>query len=308
MSSRNNRNGLEIENVFFVGLEEQYSLEELSFRHLRGKDRDVAFLFKNCQFLDVHLLGGVTHVVTVVRLKEIECLNCDNSELNCSRCKRTIPNTRSRTHFNGNVRWMDTKDASVHFDIQKLFEWPYLQSLSIDQQPTDRSSVFITKTRTPDGKFLVEKSYHYRHNIFVVWPKSQSSSITYCHGIHSLVNQWEQSMSNPFPPSADQDIQRISRGMTKVITLLCDETLRDWSEQVMESGNVIVKLLRLCTSLDAKKDGLGVLNLLAKDFGEDFEYAGLFNEEISEVVADFVSRITGSCIFNSKFYFEILTN
>ena len=65
----------------------------------------------------------------------------------------------------------------------------------------------------------------------------------------------------------------------------------------METENVTGKLLRLCTSLNAKKDGFAILNLLARDFREDFEHIGLFNEDIGEVAVEFVCRVTGKYIF-----------
>ena len=42
------------EALFFV-LKEKYKVEDLTFSRLRGKDRNLAKLFQNCHFLDVHL-------------------------------------------------------------------------------------------------------------------------------------------------------------------------------------------------------------------------------------------------------------
>ena len=215
----------------------------------------------------------------------------------CRCIKATTVTKTKRNSSNQDIRWIDTSDIVVQFEIQSLFGkviGPSFESLSNDQQHTDRS-VFISKTKTPNGKFLVEKSYHYRHNLFVVWPKSQSSSITYCHGIHSLVDRWEQSVSDPPRPLADhQDLQQISRGVTIAVTLLCDKTLRDWSEKMKRAKNLVVRLLRLCTGLGAKRDGLALINLVVMEGRGEFEDGCLFNEEMGEAIVDFVCRVDGN--------------
>ena len=278
------------ENVFYVALEEQYALEELSFRGLRGNDRDLAFLLKSCRFLDLHLLAGISRVVKAVCLKEIECFDCDDSEQDCPQCIETIPGAKTKLNYFGNVRWIDSNDVDVNFDIQNLDGrniGPNFESLSNKWEQPDRP-VIITKTKTPDGKFLVEKCYHYRHNVFVIWPKCQSSSIYFCHGIHSLVNRWEESTSDPSRLLTDQELGQLRRGVTRAVTLLGDETLRDWSERVMAKENFATRLLRLCIRLKAKEEGLSILKLLA-----EFEF-GIFNEEIAESISEFVNRISGN--------------
>ena len=133
MSSRKMSKGLLIENVIFVGLEEQYSLEEFSFRHLRGKDRDLAFLLQNCRFLDVHLLGGLTRVKIHVLLQETECPGCDNSESACQRCVKAAANTKTIRNSYQDIRWIDTND------VFRQNMWPCFQSPSNNRQQTDRS-------------------------------------------------------------------------------------------------------------------------------------------------------------------------
>lgn len=82
--------------------------------------------------------------------------------------------------------------------------------------------------------------------------------------------------------------------MTKAVTLLSDETLRDWSEKVMEEESLVSRLLRLCITLNAKLDGLLLLKLLGEEFSAGYQFGGLFDDEITDSVFEFTHHISGN--------------
>ena len=61
----------------------------------------------------------------------------------------------------------------------------------------------------------------------------------------------------------------------------------------MAKGNFATILLRLCIHLNAKEGGLSVLKPLAMDLSEEFQFGGIFKEEMAESTSDFVKQFAG---------------
>ena len=59
----------------------------------------------------------------------------------------------------------------------------------------------------------------------------------------------------------------------------------------MKSGELTARLLRLCTVLNAREEGLSLLKVLA-DNGE-----GVRTNQVAQAIADFECQITGNFFF-----------
>ena len=62
----------------------------------------------------------------------------------------------------------------------------------------------------------------------------------------------------------------------------------------MAKGSFETRLLRLCIRLNAKERGLSVLKPLAMVLSEEFQFGGIFNEEMTESTSDLVNQF--ACI------------
>ena len=279
-------------------LEETYSLDEISFQRLRRKDQHLAFLLQISSLVDLHLTA-VIHEVEVSRTKNQECPICDTSDFDCAGCEGLDKMIRNENTSFKTIRWIDSHDIDVYFDME--VDWnsknigPTIESCS--QNKSERI-VDISKTLTPDGRFLIVKRYRYQHHVLVLWPKPLTFQMYCNYGIRSLVSRWEDSLTKPSSAqSPDLVRQGIRQGITDLVTLLSDHKLRRWSKRIMAGGTLMTKLFRLCIDMKAKKEGRDLLWLLGVEYGvssQDLDFEGIANEEVAEVIAEFENRVGGN--------------
>ena len=292
------------ENVVFVVLKENYTPDELTFRRLRGKDKDMVSLFKNCPFVDVHL-AVVNHRWKEIQIKDKACKDCDFSSSMCTKCLLESSNDKNTSRSSSYTisKWIDSQDTFVNLNIEVNWEkqcvGPNIESLSKERKNPDQN-VEVFKTEQSDGTFLIRKHIYYRHAVLFIWPKRQSYQI-YCRfGIHSLVNRWEKTLitcSKAPVPEQSEAKKEIASELMAIITLCGDKDLRSWSKNIMSKQKITSRLLRLCIDLKAKKEGLALLKVLGTKFNTAanslVDIEGIADENVAQSIAKFENEVVG---------------
>ena len=227
-------------DILYFVLQGQYG-KTIKFRDLEGQDREMALILQSFPFLEV-VVG------TVVRLKDSD--DCDNSPCHCE-C-----HDENYVHINpfskdcscsacpkGNglgdkfeIRGMvDLQDRPVDIALQLNWQKNYLGGGS--------SNLFENDSSTELKEFKILMFWPKRHSVKIfahstLMDRIESSTERRGEQLHELIDIW----------------RRGSIFKTSSFNYSTWETAR---------------LLRLCTSLHAKEDGLQVLKVLGQRLGTD---------------------------------------
>jgi 16S rRNA A1518/A1519 N6-dimethyltransferase RsmA/KsgA/DIM1 with predicted DNA glycosylase/AP lyase activity len=100
--------------------------------------------------------------------------------------------------------------------------------------------------------------------------------------------------------SKSEERQSVRSDLRQLVSFCRAEPQRAWTTSDLGKGELTLRLLRFCTSLQAFEEGFQLLKILGSDFdSENFE--GIQNEQVAQAIADFVSQVTGKTLFNIKF-------
>lgn len=297
-------------------LEEDYAIpQELAFPRLRGRDRDRVAVFENCSFVDIHLLVRTFDAQYPLR-KRTECNECGLYNSSDCRWCRENPNRigpltrRMRLKNHG---WINIHEENIYFDsgiemhfqeielfdrIKRHYRETELDNRNPRQWRQRKSdpTLVVKKTKKPDGTWKVVSHYTHNDSVLVIWPKSQTYRIYMCYGVQLLVNRWEDSLRKPSQNSSEQLKQEITTEIGKLISLLSDTELRDWSRKLIDSGSLLYRLFRLCITLKAKREGILLLSLLQFDSNDPnkVNFVDVASEAFVEAIAEFESRVSGT--------------
>ena len=296
------------EDVLYFVLQEKYDPNTFKFDLLRGKDRNLALLLQSCPFLEVQLA-----MVT---------LTGENIESFCRGGFWGISHPRSESLSTEISRWMDSNDVSRNLTLG--IDWyeqrvgPIRKLLSTDGVPdrmdrerrgeeeNDEDEEDDSEEDEDDDEISVNRTQHFHNYILVIWPKHQTFQMYCRYGIHSLLDRMERKLGSASSSQAGNVRQEIVRELQKIISFCCTEPRKAWSEEWEEwdedddkkKGKLTLRLLRLCTALRAREEGLALLKILGSDIDSNDHYnqicfEGVQNECVAQAIVEFECKITG---------------
>ena len=294
------------EDILFFILEEKYEENKLAFHRLRGKDKKLAQLLGCCPFLDVHL-AMVTHEKTVTHyygegLDELS----DTEDYDDEGIKETSEYKYSR--------WIDStgveRNLRLELNLMEQYVGPNRNLLTSNALKPDKKQQVSTDER---DEMDINKQFFY-HGVLMIWPKHQTTDFYCRYGLESLLDRMETLLK------ASNNLEEIREDMIEdlknIISHCCTEPAlvwNKWTAPAMEDGELTLRLLRLCTALNAREEGLALLKVLGEDFAKkpketDFPrnetFEGIQNEEVAEAIAEFECKVTGT--FSLYFYLKII--
>jgi hypothetical protein len=266
------------EKILFFILKEKYEEKSLAFEVLRGQDRVLVEILVNCDFLEVHL-AKANHIIPKVKSEDpvdVECCESENQGIG----EEHLGSIEISTLIDFNDV---TRNLSFELDWDKHFVG------LIQSNPEKEVYSENHKVKVELGK----RNLH--HGVLVIWPKHLSVPI-YCRfGLHSLLIRMGQNLS-----SKSEERQSVRSDLRQLVSFCRAEPQRAWTTSDLGKGELTLRLLRFCTSLQAFEEGFQLLKILGSDFdSENFE--GIQNEQVAQAIADFVSQVTGKTLFNIKF-------
>ena len=285
------------EDVLFFVLEEKYLRNDLMFRRLRGKDRDLAHLLQCCQFLDVHL-AVVTHKNTLITKERSKGAS---SSSNASDGAKEVKESSSFKIS----RWIDSEDISknlrVEFNFEKQLIGPQRNLWTSDGiKPDKKKTIYIQ--HDCDCKLKIKEHIFY-HAVLVIWPKHQSFRMYCNYGLGSLLNCMESSLGSTPPNLQEQVRGKVAEDLRKIITCCCTKPVLVWMQwaKSMGIGELTARLLQMCTTLQLREEGLALLNMLDVEFVHDGymfrtkTFEGIKSEQVAQAIAEFQCKVTGRC-------------
>ncbi len=278
------------EDVLFLVLQEKYEENDISFQNLRGKDRDLAQLLQSSGFLDVHLA-----VVTCNILRDGYYGRSNINELKSAEVSR----------------WIDSNDVVRNLSLKRLHWKKQRVGSNRNFLSTFRQLRNGKNSKTRKNYGIVMRQHDFYHCILVIWPKHQSTQMYCRYGPNSLLDRMESSLSPLYKENARQEV---TRDLGKIISFCCAEPLQVWkpnSQQTERKGEFTLKLLRLCTVLRAREEGLTFLKVLGTDLVTSKEqsakettfFEGIQSEEVAQAIVDFECQVTGSFKFHYFTFF-----
>jgi hypothetical protein len=267
------------EKILFFILKEKYEEKSLAFEVLRGQDRVLVEILVNCDFLEVHL-AKANHIIPKVKSEDpvdVECCESENQGIG----EEHLGSIEISTLIDFNDV---TRNLSFELDWDKHFVG------LIQSNPEKEVYSENHKVKVELGK----RNLH--HGVLVIWPKHLSVPI-YCRfGLHSLLIR----MGHMNSSSKSEERQSVRSDLRQLVSFCRAEPQRAWTTSDLGKGELTLRLLRFCTSLQAFEEGFQLLKILGSDFdSENFE--GIQNEQVAQAIADFVSQVTGKTLFNIKF-------
>ena len=288
----------QVQPLFFV-LKEKYQERTLSFHRLQGEDRKLAHILQCSSFLEVHLALVKTTITTESHISN-KCTDYNHGKI--------------REKQNSKIsKWMDSNDTKINLDVE--FDWekqcvgPIGNLLKQNGNRPDKESTVLCKGGcvTP----ICQKQYHF--SILVIWPKHESLKIYCRHGLDSFLDHMEISLNSS---RGQQDArEKAVQDLRKIISFCCEQPVKVWTKPDAKKGKLTLKLLRLCTSLGAREEGLALLKILGSDFhphdGSTETYEGIQNQRVARAIVEFECDVAGKfCFFcfywNSLFYLIII--
>ena len=278
------------EDILFFVLEGKYKEDTFTFHHLEGKDQNLAELLRRCPFLDVHLVM-VTRKKTITQYYG-ECLRelSDAEDYNDEGIKET-----SEYKFS---RWIDStgvgRNLRIELDVKEQYVGPNCNLLTSSETNPDKTKKVPTDERYEK---TIKKNYFY-HGVLTIWPRHQSFDFYCLYDFESLLDRMETSSLK-----SDLDIHvNVTEDLRKIISYCSSDPDLVWNNWAarMKSGELTARLLRLCTVLNAREEGLALLKVLA-DNGE-----GVRTNLVAQAIADFEYQITGNSLFSCRFNLSII--
>ncbi len=286
------------EDILFFVLEEKYDEKNLAFDRLRGNDYKLAQLLRCCPFLDVHL-AIATHKKTVTSYSG-ECLSefSDAEDYSDDGIKQISEYKYSR--------WIDSTDVarnlSVKLDLKEQHVGPNRNLLTANGAKPDKKKDVQVDERY---EMTIEKQYFF-HGVLMIWPKKQSSDFYCSYGLDSLLDRMEALMKTVRSNQEGDFREDITEDLQKVIAYCCTEPFlvwNKWAVPAMADGELTFRLLRLCSALNAREEGLALLKVLGEDFAKKPKIVGLLrnetfegiqNEKVAKAIAEFECQVTGT--------------
>ena len=265
--------------IYFLLNHKCSSYTNVKFSELEGQDYLLALLLQSCPDFDVHLAVIEQHT------SKSEYDEEENYD-----CKRSFE-IGLWTNTNNTPIELHGLDVNLKSQIVGSFS----KLLNLTNTPPAKE----TKVHTGDeGR---ETNRWYYHLVLVVWPKCQTNRIYFKYNFNGMLSLLEKQVQ----PTLEAFTHRCSRedsleDLRKLLHFCHVEPWIAWKEPAADEARRIVRLLNLCIVLEAKAEGLFLLDLLGKEFvhqGATF-YEGIRNHQVAEAVAEFECRVGGTCRYD----------
>jgi hypothetical protein len=284
-----------------IPLEHKYTKKNLSFDGLKGADRSVAQVLKNCRdtlgrrWLDLHLCILTLHKEGLTG-EESDCYRYSwypESESDDERPRRYY---KMEEYFFEDVtsrNWVGSNNRSYSFNLD------IDQDLEVVIDYDKQEGVFNEYDKADEVEFVpymgnngpsVDEWYHTA--LLVIWPKKKSVSVA-CHGGAS--------------GAVDIVETRAAEGDPDVVTMLRDvlSHCEESPATVLKNNDLVVsRLLKLCLDVGALEDVVRILELLSKPYTYQGAYwrepvvsiIGVKNAATATAIAGVVKRYGwGNC-------------
>ncbi|XP_057365445.1 uncharacterized protein LOC130686170 [Daphnia carinata] len=257
--------------IMIIGLDRKYKPSRHSFSTLMGSDRQVAFLMCSVPFMDVYL-ARLTRRITRIAFRGYQDAKADDVIQQSSTTKRNLDGNvvemkemQYVTHFASH--WVGVDDCVTEF-----------YNLDIDKEAQMVKPLF--ENRTPDKvqrknnkskeTILIHDFYQ---TVLILWPRQGSLYMNIHHRPDYVLNQLERGTThNPL------------KTLRAIIA----------HSEFMETR--IFRLLSLCLSLNARKEALQLLEVMAsKSIGVLSDYAAVL---ISDVACKLIGWIDCENVIN----------
>ena len=278
--------------LFALLLHHRYSVSELGFHGLKGRDLLIAQFLHSIGTIDVGLShifkyeGGISlsndgnddddHECVCCMAKHCACQNrriCDTD------IEEVLEDDISIVNWTGSDgRLIDCNGFDIDIDSEVI-----QFGRSLFSEPESKEIDF-TRSGTFDGPFIVQR---YQQAVLLFWRKSHTMDLFLNANFTVALEQLE----------ANPNIE----DFRKVITFCCQKPHRVWTD-ANDRENRTCRLLRLCILLKATIEGLKLLDAMAKEFparvAEDddpsppiVDYEGIRTKSIAEGLADLIVLI-----------------
>lgn len=275
--SPNYRCSNEASNMLFFLLEGKYSIADLGFADLTGQDEILARIFNCSLFLDIHLAVITQHVTGVMDYSDLEKEKSSNQTF---KIEHWINSTNTLIKLKGIE--VDVRTQLIG-DMQKFKNYIVHE----DSQ----------KKLLPGSP----RSFYCHHPVLVIWPKPQTIRIYCQYGFNAVLDRMEAAVD------ISSNCQELIGDLGIVLSFCRTEPCKVWWDPTVKPGHRTYRLLRLCQFLQARDEGLELLDLLAIDFTLDRDpfnliasnsspihaYEGIQNEDVAEAIAEFQHLIGG---------------
>ena len=271
----------------------KYDKKTLSLLGLKGRDAHLARLLQSCSFLDVHL-AVVAHSVWKQEGDPDDQAN-QNFEIT--------------DWIDSHGNHIDLTNLKVEFKSQIIGDFSKLLNLigapdEEDENPDEDNEKIL----------IINRKYY--HFLLVVWPKHQTTDIYLRYNFFAYLLQLERRVSmisgklqlSGFPISrlaAIEDLRKILDFCANSPRHVWNPTKesRNWNNGIktVKRSRTTLRLLKLCSRLKAKNEGLAVLaNLLAKE-------EWICDNRVVAALAEFQCNVAGIA-FSGLFLFVSLYN
>jgi hypothetical protein len=287
----------EEEDVLFFVLEEKYFENRLMFHHLQGNDRLLADLLRCCPFIDVHL-AKATYTRPIARKSQ------------GGKALHPIGSYPYGEKSNTKIsRWIDSNGAVKDLNVEEL-NWSekcvgpirnLLEPCSIDTDRENRlnsAECQCKKTCRCWREVDIIRERICFHSILVIWPKHQSIGMYCRYGLGMYLNYFESSLTSTLGWQALAQ-QQLAQDFRQAVEYCCTYPQRIWTQFAFKKGELTLRLLRLCITLRARKEGLEILKILGSEFETETKditlksYVGIQNEQVAQAIVQFVCQSNG---------------
>ena len=262
-------------NLIYFVLDYNYDKKTLSFAGLKGRDSQLARLLQSCSFLDVHL-AVVKH----------------------SAWKQLDDPDEQADHSFDIIDWIDSQEnridlANLKVDFNSQIIGDFSKLLNPFDEPDKED-----ETPLEDCERIMMINRKYYQFLLVAWPKCETADIYLRYNFYAFLLLIERrvsmisgkaqfSDSRSSRSAAIEDLRKILVFYAKTSHNPAQESLK-WNNGIV--SRTTLRLLKLCTRLEAKNEGLAVLNLLAKE-------EGISDDQVAAAIAEFQCNVAGMIIF-----------
>jgi hypothetical protein len=121
----------------------------------------------------------------------------------------------------------------------------------------------------------------------------------YCrYGLGMYLNYFESSLTSTLGWQALAQ-QQLAQDFRQAVEYCCTYPQRIWTQFAFKKGELTLRLLRLCITLRARKEGLEILKILGSEFETETKditlksYVGIQNEQVAQAIVQFVCQSNG---------------
>ena len=187
--------------------------------------------------------------------------------------------------------WINSNDIECSLDLELDWENQCVGSIrnlltSSGIEPYDTSVSINYYDETPIYK------RHYRHAILVIWPKNETLKMYWRYGLSSLLDRMGVSLNST--RRGEEDARKIvTQNLSEIISFCSEDPAKVWMKSAQKKGELTLKLLLLCITLQAREEGLALLKILGSDFGSQ-SFEGIQNDQVAQAIAEFECYVTGN--------------